>query len=229
MLLSQVAWNKTAPIYQAITHHPFNQELMQGTLSKERFGFYIEQDSLYLKDFARALALLAARSQNLSHITTFLKFAQGALIAEQEMVHQFFQEKLDLKETGKLTSATLAYTSFLLQECVLESVEIGVAAVLPCFWIYREVGLYIAQNAVINNPFERWISTYSGEEFSRSVDEAIGIFDSFAANAADTTRERMCKAFYKSSILEWHFWQGAYEMRAFDDITLETNQTKLAV
>ncbi len=229
MLLSQIAWNKAGPIYQAIIHHPFNQELREGCLSTEIFGYYIEQDSLYLKDFARALALLAARSQSLPHITTFLNFSQGALMAEQEMVHQFFKKELGFKETGKLTPTTLAYTSFLLQKCALDPVEVGVAAVLPCFWVYREVGRYIVQHANDNNPFKRWITTYSGEEFSRSVDEAIYLFDTLAANATETTRQRMCEAFYKSSVLEWHFWQDTYEMRSFDDITLETNQIKLAV
>ena len=229
MELSAIAWNKVNHVYQAIIDHPFHKKLINGTLSNEAFGCYIEQDSLYLKDFARALALLAARSQSFPHIAAFLKFAQGALIAEQDMVHQFFRKKLGFKETGKFTPATLAYTSFLLQECVLESVEVGVAAILPCFLIYREVSLYIAKYAGNNNPFERWISTYSGEEFSQSVDEAIGIFDFLAASATESTKQRMCESFYKSSILEWHFWQDAYEMRAFDDVTLEKNNKKLIV
>ena len=55
MNLSQKAWNQTSHIYNSIIRHPFNQELMHGTLSREKFGYYIEQDSIYLKDFAKAL------------------------------------------------------------------------------------------------------------------------------------------------------------------------------
>ncbi|MBI2706879.1 MAG: thiaminase II [Proteobacteria bacterium] len=228
MTLSNVAWTRTFHIYQAILDHPFNQELRKGTLSQEKFGYYIEQDSLYLKDFSRALAIIASRSQSAIHMKSFLEFSQGALIDEQEMVHQFFQDTVGFKATTQVTPATLAYTSYLLQQAAFESVEIGVAVVLPCFWIYREVGLYIAHHAVANNPFERWISTYSGEEFSRNVDEAIRIFDTLAINASETTRQQMCEAFYKSSVLEWHFWQDAYEMRSFDDIRLEEKKKKFA-
>ena len=219
MKLSEIAWAKASPIYQEILEHPFNRGLRDGTLSQEIFNYYIEQDSSYLKDFARALAMLAARCQSLSLIETFLKFSQEALVAEQTLVHQFFREKGGYKETNQITRANLAYTSYLLQLSALEPVEVGVAAVLPCFWIYREVGLSITNNSVANNPYERWISTYSGEEFSRSVDDAIHIFDSLAEEASEAIRQRMCDAFYKSSVLEWHFWEDAYHMKAFDDLT----------
>jgi thiaminase/transcriptional activator TenA len=218
--LSTIAWKRSSHIYKAIIDHPFNQELMQGTLSQEVFGYYIEQDSLYLKDFGRALAMLAARSHTLPDFKAFLGFAYGALMAE-EKVHQFYQETFGFRRTGKITPANIGYTSFLLQQSSLQSVEIGVAAVLPCFWIYREVGNHIARYAEANNPYERWISTYSGEEFSRAVDDAIRIFDTLAINASETTRQQMNDVFYKNCVFEWHFWNDAYKMKDFEDISLE--------
>jgi thiaminase/transcriptional activator TenA len=61
-LLQSTLWSNITPIYDAILAHPFNQELMHGTLSRERFEFYIKQDALYLMDFAKALSVLAAKS-----------------------------------------------------------------------------------------------------------------------------------------------------------------------
>jgi len=49
-------WESITDIYQAIIQHPFNEELAQGTLPREKFAFYMQQDALYLADFARALA-----------------------------------------------------------------------------------------------------------------------------------------------------------------------------
>ncbi|MBS0236456.1 MAG: hypothetical protein JSS50_03860 [Proteobacteria bacterium] len=53
MSLSQQAWNRSKQLIGAIKAHPFNQKLMNGTLDRDRFAYYIEQDSLYLRKFAR--------------------------------------------------------------------------------------------------------------------------------------------------------------------------------
>lgn len=220
MLFSQYVWDQIANIYQGIIHHPFNQKLMHGTLEKEKFSFYIEQDSLYLRDFARCHALIASRVP-VPHVRTFLRYADCALVAEQEIVHQFFKATFGIKETGALTPATISYTNYLLRVCVMESHEISIAAILPCFWIYRKVGLYIAEHSVANNPYAHWIETYSSEDFGKSVDEVIGIFNDIASNTNDITRQQMRDAFYKSSVLEWHFWNDAYEEQAFDAIAID--------
>lgn len=217
MSFSKTVWNHTLPVYQAIIDHPFNQELMKGILERQKFNIYIEQDSLYLQDFSRCLALIASRIP-LSYIRPFLRFSEMALIAEQEVVHQFFKDQDGYEEMGVLTSATLSYTSYLLKTCSLDRYEVAVAAVLPCFWIYREVGRHIAENTVYQNPYARWIETYASEDFSKGVDEAIRIFDALAAQASEEIQEKMKEAFYKSSVLEWHFWNDAYGMRGFDSL-----------
>ncbi len=221
MLFSQHVWNQTEGIYQAIIHHPFNQKLMHGTLEREKFSFYIEQDSLYLKDFARCHALIASQVP-LPYMQIFLGYAGHALMVEQSAVHQFFKATYGFKETGVLTPATISYTNYLLRVCAMEPFEVGIAAILPCFWIYREVGVYIAKHSVANNPFARWIETYSSEDFSKSVDSAIEIFNGIASNANDITRQKMMDAYCRSSVLEWYFWNDAYEERDFYAIAVDT-------
>ncbi|MGR3973709.1 MAG: thiaminase II [Candidatus Rhabdochlamydia sp.] len=209
--LSEQAWEQCLPIIQAIKEHPFNIELANGLLDQEKFGYYIEQDSLYLQDFARSLATLAARAP-LQFASDFLIFSQWALIAEQEVVHLFFREMLGLQETGKLTPATFSYTNYLLQVSSRDEVAVGMAAVLPCFWVYRSVGQSIAMQTqpFANNPYLRWIETYASQAFSETVTKAINIFDEMAFAASEKTRQAMLTAFYKSTLLEWHFWNDAY-------------------
>ena len=50
------------PIYEAILRHPFVAGLTDGSLPRDRFRFYAVQDALYLREFARALSLAAARA-----------------------------------------------------------------------------------------------------------------------------------------------------------------------
>lgn len=213
--LSEKAWNVSLPVVKAIKQHPFNMELASGTLALDKFACYIEQDTLYLQDFARCHAMIASRIP-LEYVRCFLRYADYAFITEQEIVHHFFRENFKLKETGIITPATLCYTSYLLKTCASEPIEIAIAAVLPCFWVYREVGLSIAQHADQKNPFSRWIETYSSEDFASTVNEAIGILDVVAKNATEEIHDRMIDAFYKSTVLEWHFWNDAYNKTVLD-------------
>lgn len=50
---------------------------------------------------------------------------------------------------------------------------------------------------------------------------AIPIFDEAASNANETTRRKMLDALYKSSVLEWHFWNNADKKQNFDLIGAE--------
>ena len=50
-------WRSITPIYNQILTHPFLRGLTDGTLSEERFRFYVLQGAVYLHDYARALSL----------------------------------------------------------------------------------------------------------------------------------------------------------------------------
>jgi thiaminase/transcriptional activator TenA len=104
----------------------------------------------------------------------------------------------------------LTYTNFLLSTAALQPDEEAIAAVLPCFWIYQEVGRYIAQHAIGNHPYQKWIDLYSGEDFAKAVASAIAIADEVAEATTPAMRERMVSAFTMSSRLEWVFWDSAY-------------------
>lgn len=217
--LSKLALEKSSFFIEAIKTHPFNKELADGSLDLLKFAYYIEQDTLYLRDFSRSLSMIAAKVP-LKFIKDFLSFSECALIAEQEVVHTFFRQTFNLQETGKLTPATLAYTSYLLQTTSLAPVAVGLASVLPCFWVYNIVGQSIAKNTDVNsqNRYKKWIENYSSQEFTDSVQRCIDIFDELALSESEAVRHLMVDAFYKSTVLEWHFWNDSYHQIVFDEI-----------
>ncbi|HEX6255933.1 MAG TPA: thiaminase II [Euzebyales bacterium] len=204
-------WTAAAPIYDAIVALPFNVELARGTLERDRFRFYIFQDSLYLADFARALAVTGARAGTSAHVLDFLRFAEGAMVVEQALHASYFAE-LGVPEGIDQSPTCAFYTNFLLATASHRGVEEAVAGLLPCFWIYREVGNAIHAAAAADNPYRRWIDTYAGDDFSASVDRAIAITDDVAADASEASRTRMRDAYVTSSRLEWMFWDSAYRM-----------------
>lgn len=207
-------WQSIQPIYQAILDHPFNQELAQGTLATDRFQFYLKQDALYLVDFAKALGLVGARSSQPTQIVDFQNFAIGAIVAERGLHESYFELYGITLDVG-YAPGCFTYTHYLLATAALCPIEEAIAALLPCFWIYREVGNVIYANAKPENPYQKWIETYSGEEFSTAVDKAIRITEDVAAAASEPTRERMGSAFMYSSRLEWMFWDSAYRLETW--------------
>lgn len=216
MKCSDSLWKQIAPIYQNIIQHPFIQELAQGTLDKERFIFYMEQDAYYLVRFSRALALIAGRAASSTLIHSFLNFALGALVAEREL-HAKYLNPLHELDNIEPSPSCMAYVQYLIATASTASLEEAIAAVLPCFWIYREVGHTILFSASKNNPYRSWIDTYSSQEFSEGTDQALSILDEVASGCSIHALERMEKAFEYSALFEWHFWNDAYERVVFSD------------
>ena len=61
-----------APIWEAILEHPYLKELASGTLPRETFRFYVQQDWLYLQEFTRTAALTAARCPDVKEMRLLL-------------------------------------------------------------------------------------------------------------------------------------------------------------
>lgn len=211
MSFSKTAWTEIMPIYKSIIEHPFNQELAQGTLAKEKFQFYMKQDSLYLVDFSRALALTASKAQNPDDLVLLLDFSKGAIIAERSL-HEFYFDFYGIQLDISQAPGCFSYTHFLISTATHANYEEALGALLPCFWIYREVGMYIHKNAAKDNPYQKWIDTYSGEEFQKIVQNAIDLTDRVATRANAKQTEQMLEAFVISTRLEWMFWDSAYRM-----------------
>jgi len=217
MRFTDSLWESIQPIYAAILDHAFIRELADGSLARERFAFYMKQDALYLQDFSRALAIAGARLPRVDEMQSFLGFAAGAIVVERALHETYFREFGVTLDVGK-SPACFAYTHYLLSTAALAGRAEALAALLPCFWIYREVGSDIRRRAeagLAKNPYARWIETYAGEEFGRSVDRAIEVTEGAAAAADDAEREGMRRAFEYASRLEWRFWDSAYRLETW--------------
>jgi len=216
MTWSELTWKQTENRYQSILKMPFVSELANGTLPKEKFQFYMAQDSLYLEHFGRALALIAARANNINHTLKYLKYAETAIVVEN-ILHESYFKDFGLTEKGEIQPACHHYIHFLKSTAALESVEIAMAAVLPCFWIYKKVGDHIYNNLKSENiPYQRWIDTYGGEEFADAVLQAISLCDQIASETTPSIREKMTEAFITSSRMEYHFWEAAYDLKKWE-------------
>ena len=214
MSFSQDVWKRNFDLYQKTLNHPFNQELAQGTLDQQAFSHYVIQDAHYLLAYGRALAVCAAKAFEADDVIQFAEGAKVAIVVERSLHDGFMQDFGISKAEFENTPLTLAchhYTSFLTATAWSESYPVILAALLPCFWIYAEVGNDIVSNSAENNPYQAWVDTYSGEEFHTAVKNVIATIDRVAERCDADTIEKMHQAYRRGAELEWLFWDSAYQ------------------
>jgi len=215
---TQDAWQANLALFEATRDMAFNRELADGVLAEGKFRHYIIQDAHYLEGFARGLSLVAAKGWSADHVVQFAKSAEVAIQVERELHAEYFDRfgvSRDTFEAAELSPACHHYVSFLQASCAQEAFEVGLAALLPCFWIYREVGLAIHQRAEPDNPYRAWIDTYAGVDFSEAVDGVLDTIDRVASDCAPRSLQRMQLAYRRSAQLEWMFWDSAYRLETW--------------
>jgi thiaminase/transcriptional activator TenA len=212
MKWSNTAWQQATPIYNAITAMPFISELAAGTLDPEKFKYYMQQDAHYLEYFARTLAVIAAKVPDVNVMLDFIRFAEGAIVVERAL-HDGYFKQYEVGERAAMSPTCHHYVHFMQSTAYGADIAIAIAAVLPCFWIYKKVGDHILKHQSQNaNPYADWIATYAGEEFGIIVDKAIALCDEAASQATAAQQEAMTAAFITASRLEFAFWDSAYRL-----------------
>ncbi|MBJ8348084.1 TenA family protein [Antrihabitans sp. YC2-6] len=210
-------WDETKQIRAAIDELDFLQQLGAGTLPLDVFRTYIEQDALYLEGYTRALALLAARSPDPGTAGFWATASATAATVELSLHNELLTGGSLPPATGTPTHSTacLAYVSYLIATAATESYPVAVAAALPCFWIYAEVGRRLAAEAktVLDadpaHPYAKWVTTYDSQEFQDEVLRARELTDTAAEKATDAEREAMVVAFGIAARYELMFWDTA--------------------
>lgn len=218
MKWSKEVWNEIVPIYKEILELPFIKELTAGTLPEEKFLFYLQQDSIYLGSYMQVLAHIASRMPIEECRGKLLGFAVNGIDVEKAIHGEFLSGKVSGK--AKQSPTCLLYTSYLKSQAYA-SVEVEMASVLPCFWVYQRVGEDILANtspenhphsSLETNPYRKWIETYADKQFAESTQEAIAICDRLASDTSEENRKAMTEAFVMATKMELMFWDSAYKL-----------------
>jgi thiaminase/transcriptional activator TenA len=211
--LTDELWEAVADIYGAILEHPFLAGLTDGSLDQDAFAFYVVQDALYLRGYAQALAAVSSRAPDNAAVEMFARHSANAIAVERTL-HDSLLADLEIDpasvEAAEPAPTTLAYTSYLLATVRGGSYAEGIGAVLPCYWIYWGVGKELLQRGSPDPRYQRWIDTYSGEEFGNVVREVLAVTDKLGPELSPPERALMHQHFRATSRYEWMFWDQGY-------------------
>ena len=216
---TETLFQRIQGIYDRILAHPFLTGLTDGTLSEAAFRFYAIQDALYLQDFSRGLALLAARSPADDAVIMFSEHAKTAIVVERSLHESFFATwGLTPKDVYTMPKApnNLLYTSYLLRMAYERPFHEGLGAFLPCYWIYWEVGKELEQRGSSNVIYKRWIDTYASEEFGTVVQAVLNLTNSVAETLTAADKERVAAHFVMTSRFEYMFWDMGYRQQEWE-------------
>src|SRR5262249_34541117 len=117
--------------------------------------------------------------------------------------------------TTPLAPTNLAYTSYLLAVAHAAPFHEVVAAVLPCYWIYWEVGKALEGRGSTDHLYARWIGTYASAAFGGAVEAVLDCADSVAGALDHAGREAMRRHFITTSRYEWMFWDMGYRRESW--------------
>ena len=206
-------WDANQDIYQEILRHPFLEGLADGTLSKQAFSFYMIQDAHYLRQFSRALSITASKAPRAEWATLLNSQAADTLSYEMTLHESVFAEYgISARQVAATEPSpqALAYTNFLVVTAYGRSFSESLAALLPCYWIYWEVGKELKKKGSANPAYQRWIDAYAAEDYGQSVREILAIVNEVAKTANPRELEVMGRYFRRSSRYEWMFWDSSY-------------------
>ncbi|GEL16317.1 thiaminase II [Pseudonocardia asaccharolytica] len=216
--ITKLLWSDIAEIYAKVLAHPFIAGLTDGTLPRESFRHYIIQDAHYLRGYARALAVCAAKAPVEGDTAMFVQHAAGAIAAEQDLHAELMAalgSSADAAAAESVAPTTRAYLSYLLATTYGGSYAEGVAAVLPCYWIYAKVGEELLARSSPDPLYARWIAMYGGSDFQVVVDEVLAVTERIGAELTARELEQVREHFRTTSRYEWMFWDAGYRRESW--------------
>lgn len=211
-------WKEIEPTFAAILAHPFVTGLTDGTLDTDVFAHYVAQDVHYLRDYARALAIVGAKAPTLTDTAMFARHAADVLDVELSLHGSLLPALgLDAATVGgaSVMPTTQAYTSYLLATTYGGSFAEGLAAILPCYWIYARVGSALLESGSPDSRFQSWIDSYGGEDFAATVDQVLDLTNRVGL-VLNPVEEALARTHFATTArYEWMFFDAAYHRESW--------------
>ena len=200
-------WAAGGETWHQILDLPFVRALGDGTLDEDLFAFYLDQDALYLRDYSRALATLSARADTAAAQVHWAAGAHEAIAAESQLHEGWLANRARL---GGASPITMGYTNFLRASAAGDDYVVGAAAILPCYWLYEEVGAVLSSQNHADHPYAEWLSMYGGEDFAADVARSLAEVERAFEAASPAQRVRAARAYLSACVYEREFFDQAH-------------------
>lgn len=207
--LTDQMWAEAKPVYEATLRHAYLRGLADGSLPKASFQFYLVEDAKYLRAFSESLRVLAGKAPRPEWATTLRKHATEAVEAESQLHKSLLASYGVQKADGPMAPTNYAYSNHLRRTVLEGSFAEGLAALLPCYWIYFEVGRELVKRGSKDKDYQRWINQYASEDYGATVRQVLDMMNAEAARLTPAQKHRAIELFSLSARYEFLFWDMA--------------------
>jgi len=198
-----IAWSRNQSLRQAADSTEFVSQLRKGELEEETFHWYLAQDALYLRGYADVLLKAAGQAPTDAEREFWIGRAEGARIVETALHRSRIGEW-----EPKASSITEAYLSHLHSVADQGNYAQTLAAVLPCFWLYADIGERMVEHNHDAHAYRDWLSTYADPDFADRTRQVIELTNVAAKTASDLELALMAQAFGESMLHELRFFEA---------------------
>ncbi|GGH49755.1 bifunctional hydroxymethylpyrimidine kinase/phosphomethylpyrimidine kinase [Microbacterium album] len=203
-------WEDIAALRRELDEVWFVRQLADGSLDPARFAAYLEQDALYLGAYARLLERASELAPD-SAESAFWAEAARRCVTEELALHRSYlapggADDGSSPHAAAPSAETAAYLAHLERAAQAGDHAVLVAALLPCFWLYQDLGARLASVSREGHPYAEWLDAYGDPGFASATAEAIAWTRRAARAASDDRVARMRAAFETSCRHELAFF-----------------------
>lgn len=214
----------TIPHWEGSFTHPFVKGLQEGTLGEKEFRYYLLQDRYYLEHFSQIHLLIAEKIED-EEVKEMLILGAKHLAEGEIAIRDGFFKELNITEeeieTTPVAPTAYNYVSHMYRQLSDGTLNSAVAGLLPCAWLYQEIGTELIKTGSPNSLYQRWIETYSGEESASEVAHQCNVLNRLFEKADEVEQKQMIQAFVISSRMEYLFWEMAYTLQNWPEGDLD--------
>ncbi|RDX01259.1 thiaminase II [Listeria kieliensis] len=220
------AWEKEARgVWQESLTHPFVRGLADGSLEEEKFIYYLLQDHYYLTHFVKVTRLAKMQTRDPKVEFEMDRVLERLRTSELSMREAFYPRAgiSDQALTAVQPSpAAYHYTSHLYRMAFSDEFGITMAALLPCYALYADMGnLYLKEKSP-HPLYQELLASYAAKEYQAAVFLQKELVEKAAQQASEAVRERMRKGFLISAELEVEFFNMAFQKQVWRGVENET-------
>ena len=213
--LLQIIRGKTySYIRNNIINHPYNYQLFQGQLPKQKFEFYLIQDKLFIYQQFLTLNKIAALLPNTMDVDAIKQTANYIRTVEKKLL-QSYLPKASNSSIFNQTIQYMATSNYInhISNINTNNPAILLARILPCFISYKLTYAYMKFNNTQNmqNPYSKWILSYNSPEFQQHTNSACEIFNNITTTINDVNlHQEIYNNYLQSLIYEKELFDSAY-------------------
>lgn len=217
MTFIQEVTQECLDIWDGYNNHPFIQDIANNNMDEAIFHHYLVEDTIYLKEYARAFALGLYKSKTMEEMRLFYDLLAMVENSENAAHVKILKDMgTDVRDIENLepTKENKAYTDFLLNTAKEEGIVEILFATLPCMLSYAYIGKYLIEkqpNIEKENTYGEWVAEYASTEYQDKCVEWSACAEALCAHYTTQQKQHLKDLFRESSIHEANFWDMSYK------------------